>query len=86
LKNNGEQAGDLLPYFDWALTEDCFAQEWCDAVAPFVTAGKAVFAAEYTDELRAAQFLNEVCPQATALGFSVILKNRELDVRRRACP
>jgi hypothetical protein len=86
LKNDGEQAGDLLPYFDWALTEDCFAQEWCDAVAPFVTAGKAVFAAEYTDELRVAQFLDQVCPQATALGFSVILKNRDLDARRRACP
>jgi len=86
LKNNGEQAGDLLPHFDWALTEDCFAQEWCDAVAPFVTAGKAVFAAEYTDEFRAAQFLDQICPQATALGFSVILKNRALDARRRACP
>ena len=86
LKNDGEQAGDLLPYFDWALTEDCFAQEWCDAVVPFVTAGKAVFAAEYTDELRVAQFLDQVCPQATALGFSVILKNRDLDARRRACP
>ena len=86
LKNDGEQVGDLLPYFDWALTEGCFAQEWCDAVAPFVTAGKAVFAAEYTDRYRVSQFLDQVCPQAAALGFSAILKNRDLDAWRRACP
>ncbi len=86
LKNDDEQVDDLLPYFDWALTEDCFAEEWCDAMAPFVAAGKAVFAAEYTDELSASQFLDRVCPQADALGFSAILKDRDLDARRRACP
>ena len=86
LKNDGEQVADLLPYFDWALTEDCFAQDWCSEVMPFVAAGKAVFTAEYTDELRVNQFLNQVCPQAATLGFSAILKNRDLDARRRACP
>ncbi len=86
LKNDSKQIPDLLPHFDWALTEDCFAEGWCDEVAPFVAAGKAVFAAEYTDELSINQFLNQVCPQAGALGFSAIFKNRDLDVRRRACP
>jgi len=86
LKNDDEQVVDLLPYFDWALTEDCFAEEWCDAMAPFVAVGKAVFAAEYTDELSAHQFSNQVCPQAEKLKFSAILKDRDLDARRRACP
>lgn len=86
LKNDGEQVADLLPYFDWALTEDCFAQDWCGEVAPFVAAGKAVFAAEYTDEFSVNQFLNRVCPQAGTLGFSALLKDRDLDARRRACP
>ncbi len=86
LKNDSKQIPNLLPHFDWALTEDCFAEGWCDEVAPFVAAGKAVFAAEYTDELSINQFLNQVCPQAGALGFSAIFKNRDLDVRRRACP
>jgi hypothetical protein len=86
LKNDGDQAADLLPYFDWALTEDCFAQEWCDEMTPFIVAGKAVFAAEYTDEMRLEEFLNLVCPQAERLGFSAILKDRGLDAWRQACP
>ncbi|MEJ2209917.1 MAG: endo alpha-1,4 polygalactosaminidase [Anaerolineae bacterium] len=86
LKNDAEQAGDLLADFDWALTEDCFAQGWCGEVAPFVEAGKAVFAAEYTDELTVKRFLKGVCPQAEAIGFSAILKDRDLDAWRQDCP
>jgi len=85
LKNDSEQVADLLPLFDWALTEDCFAQEWCEEMTPFIAVGKAVFAAEYTDEWTVAQFLNQVCPQADDLGLSVILKNRDLDAWRQAC-
>ncbi len=86
LKNDGEQVADLLPYFDWALTEDCFAQEWCDEVTPFIAAGKAVFATEYTDEWTLDQFLSRVCPQAERLSFSFIFKNRGLDAWRQVCP
>jgi hypothetical protein len=86
LKNDGEQAEDLLAYFDWAMAEDCFADDWCDQVAPFVAAGKAVFAAEYTDQLTSNQFLSQVCPQASTLHLNAILKNRDLDAYRAACP
>jgi endo-alpha-1,4-polygalactosaminidase (GH114 family) len=86
LKNDGEQAEDLLPHFDWAMTEDCFADEWCEEMKPFVNAGKAVFAAEYTDQMSTAQFLNEVCALAEAMGFSAILKGRNLNAWRTGCP
>jgi endo-alpha-1,4-polygalactosaminidase (GH114 family) len=86
LKNDGDQAEDLLSYFDWVMTEDCFADDWCEEVDPFVTAGKAVFAAEYTDQMTTDQFLSEVCPQARAMNFNAILKNRDLDAWRQACP
>ncbi len=86
LKNDDEQVSDLLPYFDWALTEDCFDDGWCENVRPFVAAGKAVFAAEYTDRMDAAYFDAQICPQAAALDFSVILKDRDLGVWRRDCP
>jgi endo-alpha-1,4-polygalactosaminidase (GH114 family) len=86
LKNDGEQAVDLAPHFDWAMVEDCFADDWCEEVAPFTTVGKAVFAAEYTDQLTTDQFLNEVCPQASLLNLDVILKERDLDAWRLACP
>jgi hypothetical protein len=82
LKNDSDQVTELLPYFDWALTEDCFDQGWCDQLTPFVNAGKAVFAAEYTDTgMTTGQF----CPQANALNFNGILKHRELDAWRQAC-
>ena len=86
LKNDGDQAEDLLAYFDWAMTEDCFADDWCDQVAPFVAAGKTVFAAEYMDQLTSGQFFNQICPQASTLNLNAILKNRDLDAYREACP
>jgi hypothetical protein len=83
LKNDADQVADLLPYFDWALTEDCFYEDWCDQVTLFVAAGKAVFAAEYTDT---GITLGDFCPQAAALNINAILKNRELDAYREVCP
>jgi hypothetical protein len=86
LKNDDEQASDLLLYFDWAMTEDCFADDWCSEMMPFTSSGKAVLAAEYTDMMTESKFLDTVCPQAQVLQFSVILKNRDLDAWRQACP
>ncbi len=83
LKNNGEQVVDLLPYFDWALTEDCFDQEWCEEMQPFIVAGKPVFAAEYTDT---GMTTDQFCPAAAAMRISAILKNRDLDAWMEACP
>ena len=86
LKNDADQVGDLLPYFDWALTEDCYVDGFCDQVEPFINAGKAVFAAEYTDEISLNKFHNKVCPSAAASGFSFILKDRDLDAWVNFCP
>jgi hypothetical protein len=83
LKNDAEQAAELLSDFDWALTEDCFQQGWCERLRPFVQAGKAVFAAEYSDT---GITLNQFCPQAKAWSFSAILKARSLTAWRQACP
>jgi hypothetical protein len=82
LKNDPDQVADLLPYFDWALTEDCFYDGWCDQVVPFVTAGKAVFVTEYTDT---GITMDQFCPQANAMNFNAIFKNRDLDAWRQAC-
>lgn len=85
LKNNGDQVAALLPYFDWALTEDCFVDEWCQELLPFIEAGKPVFAAEYTDQLSYQDFIDLACPPAADLGFYVFLKNRNLDEYRATC-
>ncbi len=83
LKNDGEQVADLLPYFDWALTEDCFADGWCEQMMPFVAAGKPVFAAEYTDTEIS---FNQFCSLAKTLKFSGLLKTRDLNAWQKVCP
>jgi hypothetical protein len=86
LKNDEAQAADLVVHFDWAMTEDCFAGAWCEEMVPFTVAGKAVFAAEYTDQFTTNQFLSQVCPQAEVLSLDVILKDRGLGAWRQGCP
>lgn len=83
LKNDAEQASDLLAYYDWALLEECFEGDWCEEMLPFIRAGKPVFAAEYVES---GARLSEICPQAKSLGFSVILKRIDLDPFRESCP
>lgn len=83
LKNDPEQAEALAADFDWAITESCFAEGWCELLDPFLSAGKPVLSIEYTDNaLRTADF----CPAAKALGSDAILKNRALDAWMEECP
>jgi hypothetical protein len=82
LKNDSEQVLDLLPYFDWALTEDCFEGDWCEEMLPFIESGKPVLAAEYTDT---GITLEDFCIKAREMGLSAILKNRDLDAFREDC-
>lgn len=83
LKNDPEQAADLVADFDWALVEDCFDQGWCEAMSPFLDAGKAVFAAEYTDT---GVDFEKACATLQPVGFSLILKDRSLTGAREVCP
>jgi endo-alpha-1,4-polygalactosaminidase (GH114 family) len=82
LKNDAEQVAELVGDFDWVLAEDCFADDWCDLLAPFVAQGKPVLAAEYTDT---GATLAGFCPQAAVWGISAILKQRDLDAWRTSC-
>ena len=86
LKNDGNQAQTLLPYFDFALDEDCWTQGWCNQLAPYHSAGKAVFTVEYSDAMTSSAFHTNVCPKAQAAGFYAIFKNRNLDAYRETCP
>jgi hypothetical protein len=83
LKNDPEQAAELVLDFDWALTEDCFDQGWCESLSPFLEAGKAVFAAEYTDT---GVDFDRACAELLPAGFSPILKDRDLSAGREVCP
>lgn len=76
LKNDGGQIADLLPYFDYAINEQCFQYHECDgggypapAWRAFIDAGKPVFQAEYRLEPQ------EFCGTANDWDFSSIVKS-----------
>ena len=82
MKNAADMVPDALELFDFAILEDYYYYGWCDQMLPFIAQGKPVFAAEYTDmqvDFEAA------CAYGRSHQFSFILKNRGLDVFRKAC-
>jgi len=79
LKNDLEQVEELLPYFDYALNEECFTYDECDLLTPFVEAGKAVFGVEYDLPK------HEFCPQANDMDFNFLRKRPSLGAWRVAC-
>ena len=82
LKNAADMVAEALPFFDFAITEDCFFQGWCDRVLPFIAAGKPVFAAEYTDT---GVDFPAACAWGRAHQVSFILKHRILTAFRETC-
>lgn len=47
LKNDLGHIPELVDYFDFAVNEQCYEYEECDAYQPFITKQKPVFNAEY---------------------------------------
>jgi hypothetical protein len=79
LKNDLGQVRSLLPWFDFALDEQCFQYHECARLRPFVRAGKAVFEVEY--RLKTSSF----CGRARRLGFDSMRKHLRLDAWRSVC-
>jgi len=82
-KNAADMVGDLVNIFDFAITEDYFYYGIAETMLPYIQAGKPVFAAEYTD---LPGDFDSFCRQSRQLGFSTILKHRELDAWVKFCP
>jgi len=82
-KNAPDQIEDLVDVFDFAITEDAFYYGWSEDMLPYIQAGKPVFAAEYTD---LPGDFEAFCRQSEELGYSTILKHRDLDAWVQTCP
>ncbi|EBA07174.1 endo alpha-1,4 polygalactosaminidase [Sagittula stellata] len=78
-KNAPDLAAALAPTLDFAILESCHEHGWCDAFAPYVAAGKPVFAAEYRAPDAGA------CAAAEAAGLSLIFKDRDLTATYGTC-
>lgn len=79
LKNDLDQVTTLLPHFDFAINEQCNEFDECNMVQPFITAGKAVFNAEYN--LATSKF----CAAMNTDKFSSLLKTLDLTATYTAC-
>ena len=79
LKNDLAQIKQLVPFFDWALNEECVAYDECDALLPFIQAQKAVFHVEYQGSK------SSVCGVVKPLGFDSMLKHLDLDAWYDPC-
>jgi hypothetical protein len=82
-KNAPDQTKDLVDWFDFAITEDAFYYDWAEEMLLYIRAGKPVFAAEYTD---LPGDFGAFCRRSKELGFSTILKHRDLDAWLQSCP
>lgn len=84
LKNDLDQIGFLLDHVDFAVNEECFEIGECEALMPFIRAGKPVFNVEYTDgDMQAASA--DICPDSTRRKFSTLIKRLNLNAERYAC-
>lgn len=80
LKNDGDQAEELVDYFDFSLNEECHAYEECGQLQPFIDAGKPIFNAEYTDtEAEAQNLAATLCPQANSENIRTLILPWDLD-------
>jgi hypothetical protein len=76
LKNDLDQVDALVGAFDFAVNEQCAQYQECDALEPFIAAGKPVFHVEYG---------RDRCRAEPALTLSSIRKKLTLDAWRQTC-
>lgn len=81
-KNVPELAADLAVEFDFAVTEDCVVDGWCEAMDPYRALGKPVLMVEYTDR---GLSVDEVCDLASGTFGAVVVKERDLGVWSAHC-
>ncbi len=79
LKNDLDQVEDLVDDFDFAINEQCFEYNECEALSPFIKQGKAVLGVEY--ELNKRRF----CKKAKKLQFSWLKAEYDLDKKTKSC-
>ena len=80
LKNDLDQVMELEPYFDFAVNEQCFEYNECNALQPFTENNKAVFNAEYHSRwVNDANARATLCDQASTTGLSTLILPLTLD-------
>lgn len=80
LKNDGDQATQLVEYFDLSVNEQCHEYAECGQLAPFTAAGKPILNAEYPGSESAALAKREsVCARAAEANTRTLMLPLDLD-------
>lgn len=80
LKNDLDQAAELVDHVEFQVNEECIQFDDCAALSVFVDAGKPVWSIEYEGDPES------VCATATDLGFATWIKDLSLDAGGTECP
>lgn len=81
LKNDLPQAAALMPYFDFAVNEQCFEYNECAVYSVFLDAGKPVFNAEYARRYQINKHgaRDELCREAKQMHMQTLILSVDLD-------
>lgn len=80
LKNNLDQFALLVGYFDFAVVEQCYEYDECDALTVFTDSNKAVLNAEYMEKLdESSAALDVLCADSLNRQFSTLVLPLNLD-------
>jgi hypothetical protein len=77
LKNDVDQVASLVDDFDFAVNEQCHEFDECEAMMPFIDAGKPVFNAEYHERFR--HDPGPMCEDSRRLGLRTLVLPVDLD-------
>ncbi len=81
-KNAPSLTGRLVGLADFAVTEECLTQGWCDEVAAYIDAGKPVLAIEYVED---GATLGRWCAAAEAARLSLLVTTLDLPGTGKRC-
>ncbi|CAM5567250.1 endo alpha-1,4 polygalactosaminidase [Eoetvoesiella caeni] len=81
LKNDLPNAAALMPYFDFAVNEQCFEYNECAVYSVFIDAGKPVFNAEYARryQINTHGARDELCRKANLMRMQTLILSVDLD-------
>ena len=80
LKNDLDQISELVEYFDFAVNEQCFEYNECDALLPFINHGKPVLTAEYLDKyVNSSSERAAICQESRDNQFSTLILPLDLN-------
>jgi len=79
LKNDLSQIEALVDDFDFAVNEQCFSQNECNLLTPFIKDGKPVFNVEYQSSYLQSDAMAQLCNEAKDFHFATIIEPLSLD-------